>query len=29
VSHALADLYMSIARGDEARHAEWRTAVYR
>ena len=29
VSHALADLYMAIARGDEPRHAEWRTAVYR
>ena len=29
VSHALADLYMAIARGDDSRHPEWRTAVYR
>src|ERR1700716_1387245 len=27
--HALAALYMAIARGDEPRHPEWRTAVYR
>jgi branched-chain amino acid aminotransferase len=29
VSHALADLYMAIARGDDRRHEDWRTAVYR
>ena len=28
VSRALADLYEAIARGDDARHPEWRTAVY-
>ena len=28
VSHALADLYLAIARGDDPRHPEWRTAVY-
>ncbi len=29
ISRALADLYASIARGDDERHAEWRTPVYR
>jgi branched-chain amino acid aminotransferase len=29
ISRALADLYMAIARGEDARHTEWRTAVYR
>ncbi len=29
ISHALADLYASIARGDDERHAEWRTPVHR
>ena len=29
LSRALGDLYSAIARGDDERHAEWRTAVYR
>jgi branched-chain amino acid aminotransferase len=29
ISRALAELYTGIARGDDARRAEWRTAVYR
>jgi branched-chain amino acid aminotransferase len=29
VSRALADLYTALARGDDARRAEWRTPVYR
>jgi len=29
ISRSLADLYTAIARGDDARRAEWRTAVYR
>jgi branched-chain amino acid aminotransferase len=29
VSRALADLYAAIARGDDERHPEWRTPVYR
>ena len=28
VSRALADLYFAIARGDDPRHPEWRTAVH-
>lgn len=28
ISRALADLYEGIARGDDPRHAEWRTPVY-
>jgi branched-chain amino acid aminotransferase len=29
ISRSLAELYTGIARGDDARRAEWRTAVYR
>jgi branched-chain amino acid aminotransferase len=29
LSRALGDLYSAIARGDDERHPEWRTAVYR
>ena len=29
VAKAIGDLYFAIARGDDARHAEWRTAVTR
>jgi branched-chain amino acid aminotransferase len=29
VAKAIGDLYFAIARGDDARHAEWRTAVAR
>jgi hypothetical protein len=28
ISRALADLYEAIARGEDPRHSEWRTAVY-
>jgi branched-chain amino acid aminotransferase len=29
VARRIGDLYFAIARGDDARHAEWRTAVHR
>jgi branched-chain amino acid aminotransferase len=29
LSRALGDLYSAIARGDDGRRGEWRTAVYR
>ena len=29
IARRIGDLYYAIARGDDARHAEWRTAVYR
>ena len=29
VAKKIGDLYFGIARGDDKRHAEWRTAVYR
>ena len=29
VARRIGELYYALARGDDKRHAEWRTAVYR
>ena len=29
IAKKIGDLYFAIARGDDKRHAEWRTPVYR